>query len=87
MTRQIRDRPDEWYIQAQQELRLMELLDRSGPMTVEAITGQIGLVRQQVIEMLFGLKLAECVSLNRKSGKFSLVPVEVPEQLELMELG
>jgi len=86
MARQIRDRPDDWYDQAKMELYLMELLDQSGPMTVGAIAGHTNLSRQQVIVMLYGLRLAECVSLNRKTRKFSLVPVEAPEQLGL-ELG
>ena len=82
MTRRY-ERTDEWYDQARHELRLMELLDQAGPMTVMAIAKQAGLQRQQVVMMLYGLRLAECVSLNRKTHKFSLVPVEVPAQLEM----
>ena len=87
MVRQIQDHPDKWYTQAKQELRLMELLDQSGPMTVESMTELMGLEDTDIWIMLYGLGLAECVRLNRKTHKFSLVPVEVPEQLELMELG
>ena len=86
MIRQLRDRPDDWYEQARRELKIMELLDRAGPMTIGAIARQTGLERQQIVVMLYGLRLAECVRLNRKTRKFSLVPVEVPGQLEL-ELG
>ena len=86
MTRQIQDHPDKWYAQAKQELRLMELLDQSGPMTVESMTELMGLEDTDIWIMLYGLGLAECVRLNRKTRKVSLVPVEVPEQLGL-ELG
>ena len=83
MARQIQDHPDKWYAQAKQELRLMELLDQSGPMTVESMIELMGLEDTDIWIMLYGLGLAECVRLNRKTRKFSLVPVEVPEQLGL----
>ena len=84
MIRQLRDRPDDWYEQARRELKIMELLDQMGPMTVGAIARQTGLERQQVVMMLYGLRLAECVGVDRKTGIFYLLPPPTAEGVSTM---
>jgi len=74
------ERTDEWYDQARNELRLMELLEQAGPMTAEVMAITMSLETDTIWIMLDGLRLAECVSLNRKTHKFSLVPVLLPAQ-------